>query len=263
MIYAKKTLGVYKDTVQQEASHVILTLEEYCALQESEKLYRSKTASLRQATIILKDELQTSQAKCANLEKTVHAFEVTVYEKDSSIKSLNAEKAELSAKYEAARKAALHEKSLNTNLLRISRERANAVRGISPKKDHDGYVVLQSSAWRERLDGKNTVVATKTTIQTPYDASIAPDIAREEIINGIKRILFEIGCENYSSTGFNEDGEYRMYDKGNLLYRCTLTANYRTGFWVIVLYTTKPLTIPPNRRAAFYIKAPKKAANIH
>lgn len=38
---------------------------------------------------------------------------------------------------------------LNQNLLRISRERANASRSITPKKIHTGYLVLSSRQWIE------------------------------------------------------------------------------------------------------------------
>lgn len=36
------------------------------------------------------------------------------------------------------------------NVYRIMRERANAARGIVPKKSHDGYLVLNSRQWKER-----------------------------------------------------------------------------------------------------------------
>lgn len=46
------------------------------------------------------------------------------------------------------------------NVYRIMRERANAARGIVPKKSHDGYLVLNSRQWKERysaiVNGKKT-----------------------------------------------------------------------------------------------------------
>ena len=41
------------------------------------------------------------------------------------------------------------QKELNANLKRIARERANAKRGLIPKKAHPGYIVLFSSQFRE------------------------------------------------------------------------------------------------------------------
>ena len=37
-----------------------------------------------------------------------------------------------------------YQKGLNANLLRISRERANADRSLRPKKEHTGYAVVRS-----------------------------------------------------------------------------------------------------------------------
>jgi len=34
--------------------------------------------------------------------------------------------------------------NLNANLIRINKERANAKRGLTPKKEHHGYIVLDS-----------------------------------------------------------------------------------------------------------------------
>ena len=44
----------------------------------------------------------------------------------------------------AERAESAHQRALNANLLRISRERANADRKLKPKKEHTGYVVVVS-----------------------------------------------------------------------------------------------------------------------
>ena len=86
--------------------------------------------------------------------------------------------------------------SLNGNLIRIIRERANAIRGIVPKKKHDGYLVLSSRQWNERYNHELTLEeykkkpeefrrwhqfpytehltakVWKTVIQKPYDDSL-------------------------------------------------------------------------------------------
>ena len=43
-----------------------------------------------------------------------------------------------------AEKEVNYQKGLNANLLRISRERANADRSLRPKKEHTGYAVVRS-----------------------------------------------------------------------------------------------------------------------
>lgn len=61
------------------------------------------------------------------------------------------------------------------NVYRIMRERANAMRGITPKKQHDGYLVLGSRQWEEkyqsivagkRMQCSDTVW--KSVLQSPY-----------------------------------------------------------------------------------------------
>ena len=113
------------------------------------------------------------------------------------------EAASLREDLEEAQKAIENEKFLNSNLQRIMRERSNQARGITPKKAHDGYLVLKSRQWAEtypveiwdtedhqtRYGGnkrlaarkgyltieKKSVVLWRSTLQTPYDASIPLD----------------------------------------------------------------------------------------
>ncbi|OKZ58405.1 MAG: hypothetical protein BHV91_03080 [Clostridiales bacterium 44_9] len=51
---------------------------------------------------------------------------------------------QLQSKVEAERAGKEYQIGLNQNFKRISRERANADRGIKPKKERSGYVVLSS-----------------------------------------------------------------------------------------------------------------------
>ncbi|WP_289466172.1 hypothetical protein, partial [Klebsiella pneumoniae] len=48
---------------------------------------------------------------------------------------------ELREELSAERAEKEYQKRLNENLLRISKERANAARKLKPKKEHSGYVV--------------------------------------------------------------------------------------------------------------------------
>lgn len=169
--------------------------------------------------------------------------------------------------------------NLNHNLKRIARERANADRGITPKKEHDGYLVLSSRQWKEKYmydlteeeykempddfrrkhsypcSDQRIADAWKSIIQTPYDASIpinqiGPIIEHDDLLHG--GILMDLNCQQMSSREFN--GEYADFgtnDEGydiNGLYRWAYVANYKSGFWEIEIYTTKSLRVPPHRR---------------
>lgn len=190
------------------------------------------------------------------------------------------ESAGLRADLEEARKDIENEKFLNANLQRIMRERSNQARGITPKKAHDGYIVLKSRQWAEpyfvdrwdtedhenRYGGnrrlamkkgyltieKRSDIVCRSTLQTPYDASIPLDLIQGRIMGEDlwnKGILMELGCN--SMCGSAVTGKYRpseMERGKNVLYRWIFSANYKTGLWELDLFTTMPLTVPEHRR---------------
>lgn len=172
---------------------------------------------------------------------------------------------------------------LNGNLKRIARERANAARGITPKKEHDGYLVLSSRQWTEKYQedewdtdehkkdyGKSEEdratairytylkVVTKTSdvwksvVQTPYDSSIPISQVKGVVEDEIGSVLESVNVDGrlkpeyngtYYNFGANEDGYER-----NGMYRWKFNANYRSGFWEMEIYTTKSLLVPEYRR---------------
>lgn len=180
---------------------------------------------------------------------------------------------------EQAREELKRQRYLNNNLKRIARERANADRGIKPKKEHDGYLVLSSRQWVEHYDHELTedeynakpeefrnryrfpytehltAEVWKSIIQTPYDASLPLDQIRgmvEDTDLWDGGILRDIGCTNMANNDTN--GVYRSFgknDKGyeeNGLYKWKFVANYKSGFWELEIFTTKSLRVPENRR---------------
>ena len=174
-----------------------------------------------------------------------------------------------------------NEKSLNVNLLRIMRERANQARGIRPKKNHDGYIVLGSRQWTEkyteevwdseehaekygngeyrshaikqgylRLE-KKMVNTWRSIIQTPYSASLPVEPVRARVKKEIGKVSADIGVE-YHIDETNKDNchDWQIPDYeecANVLYRAQYSANYKAGFWELTIYTTKSLRVPENR----------------
>lgn len=147
------------------------------------------------------------------------------------------------------------QRSLNTNLKRIARERANAKRGLSPKKQRSGYVVLFSSQYRQRYkdpDGKKCIAyAWKSVLQTPFDATLPLDTIEDGIWNElVHRILFRLGFRRTQNADHN--GEYMTLEEDNVelcvLYRWDYRANFRSGFWELTLYHTKDLIVPEEYR---------------
>ncbi|MCR5295671.1 MAG: hypothetical protein K6E30_10980, partial [Lachnospiraceae bacterium] len=147
---------------------------------------------------------------------------------------------------EEANEIIKNEKHLNENLMRIMRERANQSRGIKPKKQHDGYLVLGSRQWKEKYNVEiwdtedhmirysrnlgaarrkgylrtehKTADVWKSVLQTPYDASIPLEQVQyrvEEEDLWKKGILKDIGCtgmhESYANGRFDKNEKSGLY----------------------------------------------------
>lgn len=148
-------------------------------------------------------------------------------------------------------------KNKNNNLIRIMRERANAKRGLTPKKTNPGYMVLSSEQYDYRYkpeDARNvaTVRIWRTVLQSPYDATIPIKQARDDIeqelhdeVLGQMRFRWMEQKEYAVIKYTDENGVER---EGNNLFKWTYKANYKSGFWEVVLYHTKSIIVPEGLR---------------
>lgn len=210
---------------------------------------------------------ENKKVMAAEVERKVRAAMQLVDSRDAEI-------AQLKEKLEAAEQAVQNEKDLNKNLIRIMTERSNQKRGIKPKKEHDGYVVLDSRQWKQKYTvetwdtedhetryANNRGAAIKkgylrierreenvwrSIVQTPYDASIELDQIRGRVENELGEVLTSIGCERRLKPGYN--GTYYDFGDKNGLYKWQYRANYKSGFWEIEIYTTKSIYVPEYRR---------------
>lgn len=101
-----------------------------------------------------------------------------------------------------------------------------------------------------------TATTWKSVIQTPYDASIQLKVIEKEIMHDLceANILRELGCQEKMKDEYNgkckevgiltEENENK-----NCMYKWDYTANFKTGFWEITIYTIKELIVPVGRRA--------------
>ncbi|MBQ6025160.1 MAG: hypothetical protein IJL20_06085 [Lachnospiraceae bacterium] len=264
--YKKAALGRMVEATggssDPELAEVRMTAKEYHEWVDEIRAARRETESVREEAEDREDEWKRYvKAERARIQQSA----------DESVAEKEKEIASVSAKLEARESELQRERNRNVNLQRIMRERANQARGITPKKNHDGYIVLESRQWTEhymvelRVSGKirighRSAVVWKSTIQTPYDASLPVNQISDLVESGIKAMMGELNIDvfveresngKYSDFGLNDEG----YEK-NGLYRWQYKANYRTGLWEIEIYTTKSLKIPENRRP--HLKAGKK-----
>lgn len=248
----KPTIGGYKPVAggprDTECTHVILTLGEYAGL---------------------KREISSAQQAARNAEynadKKIHQIQSEAQSRITDAeKKIAKNTAEWEKKLAAEQQESALQRGLNANLLRITKERANAERGLKPKKEHNGYVVLTSvekeSRYKDSYGHPQTITLWETAMETPYTV----DFEAEQVRGLIRELtqadedgnwpICRIGITgNYPgkyadmirNKGWRED-----YEEDNIMLERWLRANYRSGYWELVFLHTKPLAVvPPDMRA--------------
>lgn len=271
--YVKKTIGGYKEVPAEEADYYLESKGEHSSREIEFQQLKAELSyekdHLRSA--IATARMQTEERNRAENQELIRELQENDEKKNCQIETLKTEIKILEQEKKEA-------KSLTRNLLRIARERANALRGLSPKKEHDGYLLLSCRQVQDYIDKKKsreeydampvsyrknhrfretereTVLSWKGIIQTPYDAGIpVEDIQtriREDLENGI---LQEFGCrfiapDNGQYPDIVEEPDKVPDESPNTMYRWYFRANKTPGLWELEIYTTGSLLIPASRR---------------
>lgn len=247
--YVKRTvLGGYKEVPggysDPECTHVILTLKEY------DQILRKKERAEQEARSTKYDAEKVIEAAKREASYTAQkAAEEARQAVEDMEDALAAERAE-----------SAHQRALNSNLLRIARERANADRKLKPKKEHTGYLVVFSGEKEIQFkDGNSHVKRTllwETVIQSPYvvdlpEAQIRKLILKELIQKAEDgcRLIDRLGINGLYNKGYGSMVEDREWcaepDRFNIMLKPKFRANFRAGYWEVVCLHTKPLNIVP------------------
>lgn len=166
----------------------------------------------------------------------------------------------MEAELEAERAESAHQRTLNANLLRISKERANADRGLKPKKQHTGYGVVVSGEkeyrYRSGSRGWRKVLLWETVIQSPYAIDLPVEVARHQIIEDLIQenemgdaMIYRLGieaCYDGSYEAMKDDRQWcATPGQYNIMLWPKFQANGRYGYWEVSFFHTKPLGIVP------------------
>ncbi len=221
--------SVWKDGDEKhEPTHKIMTNEEYDDLQKKIRTLKNNLEKEKAA-----HENDVAEEK----RKAVADHNNIVNQANEAIKKAN----EKVAKAEKERDDAF---SLNVNLKRICKENANAKRGLKPKKQHSGFVVVRTQEARDRIPvkkGYQDLRVYKTTVETPYSVHLAiSDVEPSAWEDGLKK-LFGSAWQNHDAndlaSAINEENSGK-----NFIYR----QDWQTGkndLWEIVCWHTKPITM--------------------
>ena len=149
---------------------------------------------------------------------------------------------------------------LNKNLLRMSRERANADRKLKPKKEHTGYVVVSSGekelSYKDGGRYLKKKMLWETVIQSPYSVDFTEQQARQQITQELLQkdatgmnLIGQIGIDYIYGKGYGSLLHEREYsqepDQFNVMLKLRFRENFRAGYWEVVFFHTKPLGIVP------------------
>ena len=241
--YAKKTPMGYKvlpdGSSVREATHVVLTKEEH------EQLLQEKRS--------LEWNLQSQRN-----ELTAQLQEV----KDDAFQRVSAAEAtakqcarEMETKLARTQQIADYWEQLNEDLLRISKERANADRNLRPKKQHTGYVVLISAEKERRYEVPNKLkmehaMLWETVIQTPFSVDFTEEQVRQQTGTEEALLLLQrIGITADHSADCEKNGMNEVLKgpgkTGNVILSRFLRANFRAGYWELTLLHNKSLGLVP------------------
>lgn len=238
----KGMMGWKPENDKNSATHIILSLDEYKALQNQITRLQYKLDNNLRA---YKQEIEKER------EKSNDSIESIKKQAQERIKSIQRDLD--SAKVEIDRL-----NDLNSNLRRIMRERANAKRGLRPKKVHHGYMVLDSQQYnyifRHWVNGKvvsDNFPCWRVRIQSPYDSSIPYDTIFKDIRNDLIKVFgASLDVQSVTSVENLKYDEFKeMWDSDkNFIFKTSYKDNIRSGFWEVEYLVKSSITIPEDMR---------------
>lgn len=239
--FVRKTIVGYKpvnSSSDPECTHVILTLDEY------DELHQRVRAAINDGNRAKEEAAHAAAVSAANAETAVKKIQEDAAQKI----------AQLQSKVETERAGKEYQIALNQNFKRIARERANADRGIKPKKERSGYVVLSSRQkkyrYKKSLKDMAEVYLWETVIQTPYVVSFTAEQAMTEtqelfsIDENGEWLIGKLGIRGEYNGKYEEmlaDRRCATWKDYNIIVEKTFKSDAKAGYWEIIITHTKPL----------------------
>ena len=232
----KAVTGGYSDP---ELTHVILTKSEYDGMRKETAAANQRASS---AEISRKLDVEAAHRQAAEEIAKIQKQDAMLIEQERDA-------------YNQARAECDYQTRLNENLLRIAKERANADRKLKPKREHTGYVVISSTerdhSYKDNYGKPKTVRIWETVLQSPYRIDFTVEQARHEtseLFAGEHWLIRDIGINGWYSDGYAkllQEPKTEGWMDCNAVLEQKVRANYRAGYWELILLHTKPLGIVP------------------
>lgn len=225
-------------------THVLLTKKEY-----SELLGKLSTAEQETRTVKHEADRTIAEAK-RNAE----------YKARQAAQEAQKAVQEMEGELEAERVENAHQRALNANLLRVARERANAERGLRPKKQHTGYGVVRSGekeySYKDASRRWRKEMLWETVVQSPYEIDMPEEVVRRQITEDLLRknedgecLIYKLGIDRYYPDDYSTMVEDQRWSNDSGLYNVMMKprfqANGRYGYWEVIFLHTKPIGVVP------------------
>lgn len=238
----KSLMGYKPEDEKHNATHCILTIKEYEQLvYECDRAKAEVKQIKEQANREIKKYIQQANLKVEKIQKE------TKKEIEIINDSLEASKIEIKRLND-----------LNSNLLRIMKEKANSERNRKPKKQRNGYLVLNSIQYTYNFYFENgrkkysvSLPCWKTYIQSFYDCSIPFTTVEKEIKKDLtnsfgKKLNIDA---IYDLKNVSEKELYKHWNtEENFVFKTNYKQNIKSGYWEIEYLTSKSIQIPEDMR---------------
>ena len=202
----------------------------------------------------------------ANIKKLEREYKIAVdnYKKsaDDKIAKIRTQAdgrvAEAHAERDKHKERAEDFENANQNLIRVATERANAQRGLTPKKQHIGYVFLNIEQYIYNhecfISGKNKKrtlkldcfrVRLQSPYQTNFDLQSVVTLTTENFDK--KNIYNKLGIEFGFEIDKYDDAEITKLwntEKDNFIFKVSYKANFQKGFWEVEYLTRYMVNVP-------------------
>lgn len=244
--YLKKALMGYKESEQSKADYMAWDID------EADDFF-SKMSKLTKENQDNKELLSQSREENEKLAEENKKLQAKIKELEENLRKETARTINSQELYLQTKDLLKVEEKKNANLLRISKERANADRKITPKKDRCGYVqiyceqtklikpikkqVAQGNRSYTVLD-KISLLVWKYHFQTPYLASFSSDMVKDLILKDLKThvLLYD---ENFGF--YDRKSEFEASAKDYDFFNFSINLKSNSKYWEIKFLSWKQI----------------------
>ncbi|MCD8378103.1 MAG: hypothetical protein LUB59_04865 [Candidatus Gastranaerophilales bacterium] len=133
-------------------------------------------------------------------------------------------------------------------LKRVNRERQNASRGLTPKKERSGYILLSYDSNTFKMSfQKNTASspARRLLLETPYTIKVSYDAAKNFIMEDLEKLKDQLQCDEIIDKKDIKNSEkfIEVFEENDNIIYSGLELQ-RGGTWAVRLYANYSVVIP-------------------